>query len=134
MPGQSGGDDGGLLRRHEPGAPGAPGALIERAALLVGGLGLVGFAAAVFELVPVSSAVRDLGLYNLVWVAAVVAISVRAARSVGAGQCLGWAALATGLTANVAANLYYSLVLAHLDTVRTPGRTPGCWCCIPWPT
>ncbi len=120
MPGQSGGDDGGLLRRHEPGAPGAPGALIERAALLVGGLGLVGFAAAVFELVPVSSAVRDLGLYNLVWVAAVVAISVRAARSVGAGQCLGWAALATGLTANVAANLYYSLVLAHLDTVPYP--------------
>ncbi|WP_158220813.1 bifunctional diguanylate cyclase/phosphodiesterase [Kineosporia sp. R_H_3] len=60
---------------------------------------------------------RDAGLYPLVFGLAAVAAGLRAARR---GPVLPWAALAAGLAASTAANVYYTLVLAPMATPPYP--------------
>lgn len=92
----------------------------ERAVLAVGCAGLAVFAGVVLGLIPAGAWVRDVLLYNLGWLAAVIVIAIRAVRCGGTGQRLGWAAMALGLAAGVAANVNYSVVLAPMDSPPYP--------------
>jgi diguanylate cyclase (GGDEF)-like protein len=62
--------------------------------------------------------VRNLWLYNLAYVGAIGSAAARAVRI--RKQRTAWAALALGLAASMAGNMYYSLVLADLDSPPYP--------------
>jgi diguanylate cyclase (GGDEF)-like protein len=82
----------------------------------VAGTGL--FALVLMGWLPVPAVVRDVWLYNLVWLGAVAATAARAGRD--RAQRAAWAALAVALALSAGSNVYYSLVLAHLDAAPYP--------------
>jgi diguanylate cyclase (GGDEF)-like protein len=68
--------------------------------------------------VPGSAMWRDVVVYNLIFAFAALAAADQALRNLGAR--LGWACLSAALATNVAANLYYTLVLAPMDSPPYP--------------
>jgi len=80
--------------------------------------------------------VVDLGLYNLVYLAAAVALFFRAAHS--PREALGWRVLAAGMLCTASGNAWYSLVLARLPEMPYPSMAdvfylawyPACYAAI----